>query len=726
MRTIQLAALLLLWNIQAAAQTPTSKISISTTSYEHIFGKNRPFKQCHASTLIGLKEGQYLFAWFAGTEEKNNDVGIWMAKGRPGNWSPPHLAVKIRNEPHWNPVLFKDNGKIYLFFKVGKEIDYWETWIMESADEGETWSTPRELVQGDKGGRGPVRNQPIILSDGTWIAPASIERNRVWNAFVDRSEDAGKTWTASDTLPIDRKAITGEGIIQPALWESAPGHVHMLLRSSAGAVCRSDSKDYGKTWSPVYKTTLPNNNSGIDVAHINGDTVAVIYNPVDKNWGKRFPITVSVSTDNGKTWSYHFDIEKGKGDDELSYPDMFYENGNLVACYTWNRESIAFWKGKISFGTAQRNKAFVTEQLIFPLQEKHVHGSTIAGLAIGDMLAAWFYGSGERTADVVKIMGARLKKGAKKWSAPFVMADTYGLPDCNPVLFVNKKGKLFLFWIAVQANQWEQSLLRYKTATNFKGDGAPAWNWQDNILLKPGIDFSKEVNTKLKALPPNTNGWAAYAPRYDDMIRQASSEPEKRSYGWMTRIQPLQLKNGRILLPLYSDGLNMSIVALSDDDGDTWKPSLPIVGRGPIQPALAIKNDGTIVAMMRDSGDEPTRVQRSVSTDNGESWSTAMKTGIPNTASVELLNLQDGKWAFVGNDVDDGRYRLSLFISDDEGVTWKWKLPLEQHEKEDGNYSYPGMFQTADGLLHITYSYHPGSAAKSIKYVVINPAAVQP
>ena len=278
----------------------------------------------------------------------------------------------------------------------------------------------------------------------------------------------------------------------------------------------------------------------------------------------------------------------------------------------------------------------------------------------------------------------------------------------------------------MQANQWEQSLLRYKTATNFKGDGAPAWNWQDNILLKPGIDFSKEVNTKLKALPPNTNGWAAYAPRYDDMIRQASSEPEKRSYGWMTRIQPLQLKNGRILLPLYSDGLNMSIVALSDDDGDTWKPSLPIVGRGPIQPALAIKNDGTIVAMMRDSGDEPTRVQRSVSTDNGESWSTAMKTGIPNTASVELLNLQDGKWAFVGNDVDDGRYRLSLFISDDEGVTWKWKLPLEQHEKEDGNYSYPGMFQTADGLLHITYSYHPGSAAKSIKYVVINPAAVQP
>src|SRR5690349_17060411 len=75
-------------------------------------------------------------------------------------------------------------------------------------------------------------------------------------------------------------------------------------------------------------------------------------------------------------------------------------------------------------------------ELIFPLQEKHVHGSTIVSLPGGDMLAAWFFGSGERKEDDVKIMGARLKKGQTKWSAPFLMADTYGIPDCNPVLFL--------------------------------------------------------------------------------------------------------------------------------------------------------------------------------------------------------------------------------------------------------------------------------------------------
>src|SRR6478609_3160305 len=97
----------------------------------------------------------------------------------------------------------------------------------------------------------------------------------------------------------------------------------------------------------------------------------------------------------------------------------------------------------------------VSSMLIFPPQEKHAHGSSIVSLPNGDFLCAWYMGSGERNADDVKIMGARLQKGVKAWSEPFIMADTYNLPDCNPVLFLNSKGKLFLVWIAVQANRWE-------------------------------------------------------------------------------------------------------------------------------------------------------------------------------------------------------------------------------------------------------------------------------
>ena len=378
------------------------------------------------------------------------------------------------------------------------------------------------------------------------------------------------------------------------------------------------------------------------------------------------------------------------------------------------------------FCTGQEaNPAIVRQTLIFPAQDKHVHGSSIVNLPNGDFLSVWFYGSGERSADDVKIMGARLRKGETTWSQPFIMADTPNLPDCNPVLFLNSQGKLFLVWIAVEANQWEYSILRYRTSTDYTKSGPPIWSWQDNILLKPGEAFSQEVEKKFNDLTRNTAGWGGYAPKYDNMIIDASHDVGKRSIGWMTRIKPLLLGNSRIVLPLYSDGFNFSLMAISDDDGTSCKPGLPVVGRGPIQPALARKKDGTLVAFMRDSGDEPTRVHYSESKDNGESWSATTKTDIPNTASVELLVLHDGRWAFLGNDIDDGRYRLSLYLSDNEGKTWTWKTRIEDHKPGQGGYSYPSLIQTPDGLLHMTYSHHDGRAnGKSIKYVVVDPKRI--
>ena len=374
--------------------------------------------------------------------------------------------------------------------------------------------------------------------------------------------------------------------------------------------------------------------------------------------------------------------------------------------------------------TAIQKITSVNSMLIFPVQEKHTHGSSIVSLPNGDFLCAWFMGSGERTADDVKIMGARLQKGAKAWSEPFLLADTYTIPDCNPVLFLNNTGKLFLVWIAVEANKWEYSILRYKTSADYLKAGAPVWNWQDNILLKPNDSFAVEVAAKFKQLPENNAGWSAYAPSYDDMIIEASRDIKKRSIGWMTRIKPLILNNGRILLPLYSDGYNMSMIAISDDDGSTWRSSLPIVGRGNVQPALALKKDGHIVAYMRDNGDAPPRVQVSESADKGESWSAALKTDIPNTASVELLVLQNGKWAFLGNDIENGRYRFSLYISDDEGKSWKWKTFIENETPGKGSFSYPSLIQTKDGLLHMTYSYQSGKPGEAIKYVVVDPKLI--
>lgn len=331
-------------------RTFSQTVNLQIQANEFIFGDDRPFAQCHASSIEKLGNGQFMIVWFAGSHEKNDDVGIWMSKGQPGNWEDPKMLVKVRNDPHWNPVLFNaPDGKLYLYFKVGKEIDDWETWVQYSEDGGETWSEAKELVEGDRGGRGPVRNHILVLSDSTWLAPASVEKNKVWNAFVDRSEDGGKTWLNTETLILDRNLVKGEGVIQPALWESKPNTVHMLLRTSAGKIGRSDSKDNGFTWSPVELTDLPNNNSGIDLVKINDETIALVYNPVSENWGKRYPMQLAVSFDNGMTWPVKEIIEAGEGKNEFSYPSIIYDEGYLVFCYTWNRERIKFVKVAVTF-----------------------------------------------------------------------------------------------------------------------------------------------------------------------------------------------------------------------------------------------------------------------------------------------------------------------------------------------------------------------------------------
>jgi predicted neuraminidase len=360
------------------------------------------------------------------------------------------------------------------------------------------------------------------------------------------------------------------------------------------------------------------------------------------------------------------------------------------------------------------------ESLIFPLQPKHSHACSFIELPNGDMLAAWYYGSGERNSDDVRILGARLKKGSKNWSDSFLLADTPGLPDCNPVLFLNKEGKLFLVWIAIEANMWEYAILRFRTSVDYLGNGSPIWNWQDNILLKPDDHFAEEVASRIREIEGRESSLTESQKRADSMLIQASRNPGFRSIGWMTRIQPLRLNNGRILLPLYSDRYSLSLIAISDDDGTTWHAGLPIVGRGNVQPALVQNKNGHIVAYMRDNGSQPSRVQVSESGDNGETWTAASKTDIPNTASVELKVLQDGRWAFVGNDIDDGRYQFSLYLSDDEGKTWKWKKPIESVPKGNGSFSYPCLLQTRDGLLHISYSYSIDKKGESIKYIVVD------
>jgi predicted neuraminidase len=349
-------------------------------------------------------------------------------------------------------------------------------------------------------------------------------------------------------------------------------------------------------------------------------------------------------------------------------------------------------------------------ELIFPLEKWHNHSSSIVELPNGDFLVCWFHGSGEREADDVLIRAARWNHTTHKWSEPFVLADTPGFPETNPVLFLDSHQRLMFFWPLIVAHKWETALMKYRISTDYQQpSGPPKWNFQDNIVLVP------------KDIGKLTRAWAGDDPRRGRNIPHADDEYFSRM-GWFTRTHPLELPSGRILVPMYSDGFSFGIMAITDDGGLTWNASQPIVGDGCIQPSVVRKKDGTLVAYLRDNGPPPKRAHISFSNDDGVSWTPARDTDIPNPGtSLENIRLRNGDWIMVYNDIERSRYSLVAAISDDEGVTWKWRRHLDGRPDTQINsqYHYPSVIQSKDGAIHVSYSYFVPEG-KSIKHVRFN------
>ncbi len=105
-----------------------------------------PTPNCHATTVLPLPDGSVITAWFGGTKEGTTDVDIWYSRRDENGWSEPKSVCYKKHIPHWNPVLFlRENGEIMLFFKVGKQIHSWRTFVSISTDGGKTFGKPYEL-----------------------------------------------------------------------------------------------------------------------------------------------------------------------------------------------------------------------------------------------------------------------------------------------------------------------------------------------------------------------------------------------------------------------------------------------------------------------------------------------------------------------------------------------------------------------------------------------------
>jgi len=307
----------------------------------------------------------------------------------------------------------------------------------------------------------------------------------------------------------------------------------------------------------------------------------------------------------------------------------------------------------------------MTSEFIFekaPFRE--CHASTLAETRYG-LIAAWF-GGAEEKADDVGIWVSR-NEGAG-WTPVIEVAngiqnDNLRYPCWNPVLFQPGEGPLMLFYkVGPDPRTWWGMFI---TST----DGGKTWS--DPARL-PG-DFVGPIKNK-----------------------------------------PVQLADGAILCPSSTEHSGWKIhLERTRDLGQSWELIGPLNdGRrfGAIQPAILSYASGKMQLLCRSRQNVITECW---SADGGETWSEMQASCLPNPNSgIDAVSLRDGRALLVYNHTPRGRSPLNVAISND-GRTWQAALVLED---QPGEYSYPAVIQSADGFVHITYTYK----REKIRHVVVD------
>ncbi|MBS7456912.1 sialidase family protein [Coralloluteibacterium stylophorae] len=312
-----------------------------------------PYPEAHASTIVETRDGNLAAAWFGGTRERNPDVSIWFARHEGGRWQTPvRVADGVQadgtRQPTWNPVLFQDPaGDLLLFYKVGPTPRDWWGMVMRSDDGGRSWGPPRRLPDGILG---PIKNKPVILADGAWLAPSSVEQvvgvlagegAPSWRIHFERSADRGRTW--SRTPPVASPFLIDA--IQPSILFHGDGVLQAIARSRQGAMATSWSYDDGRTWSDIAALALPDPNSGADALTLADGRHLVVYNhaahdPRTPGKGPRHPLVVALS-DDGIAWRRALTLEQAPLEHGYAYPAVIQAgDGRVHVTYTHDRHRI--------------------------------------------------------------------------------------------------------------------------------------------------------------------------------------------------------------------------------------------------------------------------------------------------------------------------------------------------------------------------------------------------
>ncbi|MFA6142043.1 MAG: exo-alpha-sialidase [Candidatus Omnitrophota bacterium] len=295
------------------------------------------------------------------------------------------------------------------------------------------------------------------------------------------------------------------------------------------------------------------------------------------------------------------------------------------------------------------------KELVFePGQVISSHAPAIVELPGGELFVAW-YAPPERGSPKTVIWAARKPVGADKWTKPLIINETPGHSDKNPVLFLGPDKKLWLFWVA--ETRW--------------------WKIVDNkVYARVSMDFG--------------HTWG----EIHDL---------KAFSGFLVRANPITLKDGQTILPLYTDLSTSSAVSISRDGGLTWSKPIYMLFLFGIQPTIIQRSDLSLFALTR-TGMWPRLSWQAISYNFGRSWKKQWVSNVKNPGcSLVMIKLKSGNVALVFNDSKLSREGISIALSHDEGRTWPYVRMIEF--KSGSINVYPSIIQDGVGLIHVVYSY---------------------
>jgi len=312
-----------------------------------VYEASKEYPRYSEGSILPLNDGSLLYATtqFIGSGSDFATARIIASKSTDEGrtWSKPHVLQENTGEKNVMSATLRYLGgpmnekrPIGLFYLKKNSLSDLKAYLKVSNDNGKTFGEPIEITAPP--GYHVMNNDRItILSSGRWLAPvASTPDVQKSNHFVCTcfiSDDQGKSWHQSKgSVDYEKR-----GAMEPEVFELKGGDVLMIFRTQSGHIGSSVSHDGGETWdkpgswgvrAPEAPATLRRIPSTGDLMLIWNDN----YEPDTGHSGKRTPLTVAISDDEGKTWKLKKNLETSP-EHTYSYISLIFFQGRAIMSY---------------------------------------------------------------------------------------------------------------------------------------------------------------------------------------------------------------------------------------------------------------------------------------------------------------------------------------------------------------------------------------------------------